>query len=162
MMPETALQDPGQIRELVRQRVADEQAAYGFDLMDTPQAGQISDQEVMDALTHGEDGDASLFIRLHQGRLLYDHAAAQWHVWAGHYWQEDILDQATASVQAVIEIYRMEAKRQSWLRDKAENTGQTETANKHKAKEDALFIKMPFTSHSPEKTSRAFPCPCWQ
>ena len=75
----------------------------------------FSSSEVLKALNSNEDGDAWLYIELHRGLFVFDHAAGCWFVWAGHYWKEDVLGEALQAVQAVVEVYGHEFLRQSWL-----------------------------------------------
>ncbi|MBI9081856.1 MAG: hypothetical protein JEY79_19210 [Pseudodesulfovibrio sp.] len=140
MIQAPTMTDPDRIRELVQARVCQEQAAHGT-AQDEPRGlkGQFSEQEIMGALSQGEDGDAALFVGLHRDRLLHDHSAGQWYGWAGHYWQPDLIDEAIASVEAVISVYRAEAQRQSWLKHKAESAGQSDRGKAHGAKEEALL-----------------------
>lgn len=98
----------------------------------------ITSEVILNALARNEDGDAELFISLYRGRLLYDHAAGAWHVWAGHYWEPDTCEEALAGVVKVAEVYLAEMKRQAWARIKAEKSGQTKEADAAKALEDAL------------------------
>jgi putative DNA primase/helicase len=98
----------------------------------------ITSEVILNALARNEDGDAELFISLYRGRLLYDHAAGAWHVWAGHYWEPDTREEALAGVVKVAEVYLAEMKRQAWARIKAEKSGQTKEADAAKALEDAL------------------------
>jgi putative DNA primase/helicase len=44
---------------------------------------------VLECLHEEEYGDARLFARLYQGRLLYDHSIKTWFVWGGHAWYPD-------------------------------------------------------------------------
>lgn len=94
--------------------------------------------DVLRALGRNEDGDAELFIRLHRTRLLYDHAAGTWHVWAGHHWEPDTREEALAGVVKVADVYIAEMKRQAWARIKAEKAGQTKAADTAKALEAAF------------------------
>ncbi|MBI9078067.1 MAG: DNA primase [Desulfatibacillum sp.] len=139
MTQAATMTDPDRIRELVQARVDQEQTGRAAQDEPRGQGGRFSEQEIMDALRQNEDGDAALFIRLHQGRLLYDHSAGRWFTWEGHYWTLDILDQATAAVGAVVDVFREEAQRQSWQKYKAEKAGTSDKAKSHAAREDALL-----------------------
>ena len=139
MTPATELTDPVQIGAAVRLRATQEEAQHDKVLAPAPNQSGVPEKTIFESLSAGEDGDASLFVRLHQGRLLFDHSAGQWFIWAGHYWQPDMIDDAIASVEAVICIYRAEAKRQSWQKHKAESAGQSDKGKAHGAKEDALL-----------------------
>jgi len=98
----------------------------------------FSSKEILDALARNEDGDAALFIRLQQGRLVYDHAAAEWYTWAGHHWKLDKTEQALAGVSDIADIYVSEMGRQAWVRAGAEKAGQTKAADMAKNFETSL------------------------
>jgi putative DNA primase/helicase len=83
----------------------------------------LSSQEILEALNANEDGDARLFIELHRGRFCYDHSAGQWFKWSGHFFQEDIVEDALQSIQTIVEEYSQEFKRQAWLLLKAAKSG---------------------------------------
>jgi len=94
-----------------------------------PEAEPILSADILRALQRNEDGDADLFIQLHRGRLVYDHAAGQWFIWAGHHWEEDTTEKALAGVADIADLYVIEMKRQAWARILAEKTGQTKAAD---------------------------------
>lgn len=129
------MQNVEQIFSAVNERVEAERREYAPDT-EPGQATQKAD--VLEALRRNEDGDAELFISCHRGRLIYDHAANAWHVWAGHYWEPDTREQALAGVAKVADIYLAEMKRQAWARIKEEKAGQTKAADAAKALEDTL------------------------
>jgi hypothetical protein len=60
---------------------------------------------IIDSLNRNEDGDADLYIKLNRDKNIYDQAARKWYVWRGHYWQEDIKNEALRAVDAVIDEY---------------------------------------------------------
>ena len=91
-------------------------------------AEPIPSADILQALHQNEDGDADLFIRLHRGRLVYDHAARQWFTWAGHHWEVDTTEEALAGVAEVADLYVTEMKRQAWARAGAEKAGQKAAA----------------------------------
>ena len=98
----------------------------------------LSSETVLEALQKNEDGDTGLFIELHRGRFTYDHAAGQWFVFTGHYWQPDLTEQALAGVADAVSLYMKEMKRQAWKRAKAEKDGQSKVADAAKTLEDQL------------------------
>lgn len=67
---------------------------------------QLKRKEIIKALDDVEQGDANLFIKIHQNRLCFDHSAQQWYLWAGNHWIEDQTNQALASVMNVVDIYQ--------------------------------------------------------
>lgn len=94
--------------------------------------------EVLKALQRNEDGDAELFVTLHSGRLVYDHAANRWYTWTGHHWEEDGTEEALAGVNEVADRYHAEMKRQAWIRGKAEMEGKKKQADRAEAVEKML------------------------
>jgi putative DNA primase/helicase len=134
------LQSADEIRAAVN-AVADEERRKfgpGTEPGREPDAERITSGEILGALQHNEDGDADLFIRLHRGRLVYDHAAAQWFTWGGHHWAPDATEEALAGVAAVADLYVLEMKRQAWARAGAEKAGQTKAADAAKILETLL------------------------
>lgn len=125
------------ITELVKARADQEKAEYPPEPIEE---SSFTSKEILKALGQNEDGDAWLFIELHQGRFVFDCASARWFTFSGHYWVEDLLGDAMAGMTAVIEIYGQEAQRQAWQRLKAEKAGQ-ETAAKVHAKNENLLLK---------------------
>lgn len=107
-----------------------------------PDAGQMPSAAILEALAANEDGDARLYVDLHRGRLVYDMAAGRWFTYTGHTWQKDTLNEAARAVDAAIDLYGQEAKRQAWLRVGAEKAGRTAEAKKHREKEDALLKRI--------------------
>ncbi|MGD0230109.1 MAG: phage/plasmid primase, P4 family [Syntrophorhabdales bacterium] len=103
---------------------------------------QLPSTDILDALGANEDGDARLLVMLHRGRFLYDHAAGRWYTWSKNHWREDLIEEVTRAVDAVVDIYGHEAKRQAWERLKCEKAGRTDEARKHAATEEALFKRI--------------------
>jgi putative DNA primase/helicase len=126
------------IQSEVEQVVEAERQAYAPKLDKESKADKIPKTDILKALRRNEDGDAELFIRLHRDHLVFDHAAAQWFVWAGHYWALDTKEEALAGVSDVTEVFLVEMKRQAWTRAGAEKAGQKETAETAKTLENAL------------------------
>ena len=106
------------------------------------ETGSLSSDYLLQALDRNEDGDAALFIELHQGRFVYDHSGGCWYVFRDHHWHEDTTDQALAAVQGVIELYGVEAKKQAECRLEAEKTAQKEQAQRHGRLEEALLKRI--------------------
>ena len=101
-----------------------------------------SSEEVLDALSRNEDGDALLYRRLHEGRFCYDAAAGRWYQWAGQWWQKDILNGAMRGIDDVVNVYATEAQLQGWQRLQAEKAGRTQEAARHQATETALVKRI--------------------
>jgi len=85
---------------------------------------------ILKCLEEDEDGDANLYNHLHSGRFIYDHAAGVWYEWQGHYWKEDTTGRAIAGIDAVIDAYADEAKRQAADAVKSEREGKSDKAKK--------------------------------
>jgi hypothetical protein len=79
---------------------------------------QFTSREIIDALNRNEDGDAWLYVELHRDLFCYDTAAGCWYKWSGHFWQEDILNDAMRFIDAVVAVYGMELERLSWEQQK--------------------------------------------
>jgi len=116
-----------QIRELVEAQNEEERKLY--DIGEIGSTG-LSSQEILTALKSNEDGDASLFIRIHRNKFVFDHDLGKWFKWTGHYWEEDRVGESLAAVGAVIDEYGKEVLRQSQMRTEA-----TRASNTDKAKE---------------------------
>lgn len=129
-----------EIREKVHSRREKEQRKYapGADQAYSSGTETIPSEDVLQALHRNEDGDADLFIRLHRGRLVFDHAAGAWHVWAGHHWALDTKEEALAAVSEVVDVYVTEMKRQAWRRAGSEKEGQTREAEAAEKLESSL------------------------
>jgi putative DNA primase/helicase len=87
---------------------------------------QFSSEVILDALNRNEDGDAWLYQEINRNLFCYDAAAGRWYVWAGHYWQKDILGDAMKAIDGVIEVYIQEISRVSWNRLQALRAGEKE------------------------------------
>ncbi len=107
-----------------------------------PARDTIDETGVLDALHRNEDGDAELFITQNRDRLRYDHQAGRWYIFHEHHWTLDRLDEATASVRGVVDVYADEAQRQAWLKLKAERAGDSQTAKRHTALEKQLLKRV--------------------
>lgn len=88
-----------------------------------PDSVQFPSVVIQYALNHNEDGDAFLYQEMNRGLFCYDTAAGRWYVWTGHFWQKDILGDATKAIDGIIELYIKEALRVSWQRLHALRTG---------------------------------------
>jgi len=106
-----------------------------------PDRDKITDGETLSALRRNEDGDAELFIMQNRDRLRYDHQAGRWFIFDGHHWTLDRLDEATASVCGVVDVYLQESARQAWLRRKAAKAEDTKAEKQHAAIEKQLFVR---------------------
>lgn len=107
-----------------------------------PDRDKITDGETLEALRRNEDGDAELFIVQNKDRLRYDHQAGRWYIFDGHHWSLDRLDEATARVCGVVDVYLKEAGRQASLRRKAAQIPDRQAEKKHAARETELFRRV--------------------
>ncbi len=103
---------------------------------------QIPAAVILARLRDQEDGDARLFVDLHRGRFIFDHAAGTWFKWAGHFWTEDFLNEVMAGVERVISVYGHQAEKEAWLRLQAEKSGDKAKAKIHEGHEDALMRRV--------------------
>ena len=75
-------------------------------------ASAVNSKEIIDALNNNESGDASLYTKLNQDRLCYDHSANTWHKWQNHHWEEDKIGDALIATESVVNEYKKELSRQ--------------------------------------------------
>jgi putative DNA primase/helicase len=97
---------------------------------------------VLARLRDQEDGDARLFVDLHRGCFVFDHAAGTWFKWSGHFWTEDFLNEVMAGIERVISVYGHQAKKEARLRLQAERSGDKAKAKIHAGHEDALMRRI--------------------
>lgn len=117
------LSDQNEITRLCLQVVNDEKQQYSAEhsepnVNDDQQTNPFSSADIAKALSKNEDGDAELYVELHRYLFCYDTAAGCWYKWSGHFWQEDILNDALRSIDAVVAVYGMELDRLSWEQQK--------------------------------------------
>lgn len=120
-------------------RLADEQIE---DWHNTSEPLEGLSNKILEALNRNTDGDAQLFIERHRGLYIYDCAAGRWYKWSGHYWTEDFTGETLQAVNAVVEIYETEARRQAWLRAKAAKEQKSKNEIQHRENENALLKRM--------------------
>ncbi len=65
----------------------------------------LSDDFIMKCLKANRVGDAMLYNALHRGRYVFVKRWVRFIRWAGHHWQEDIMETAQASIESVCEEY---------------------------------------------------------
>lgn len=99
------VEEVSRIKDAVEIRVEQEQSE-----VNSPQSTRFPSDQLSKALDNNERGDSHLFIDLFKGVFCYDHSARRWFVWEDHYWQEDMIDKAMASMDRVTELYAEEAK----------------------------------------------------
>lgn len=68
-------------------------------------AEPLPDKFILDCLRANRVGDATLFCTLHRGRFVYVKRWGRFLRWAGHHWEEDIMQTALAAVERVCEEY---------------------------------------------------------
>lgn len=133
--PDTEL---SKIKEAVEKRIMAEKDKA----TDKPLSSKFSDSKIRQCLNAGEDGDAWLFTELHRNHFCYDPIEAEWYEFNEHYWRHDIVEQVIAQVDAIIEIYWERARTYSEKKRLAEKSGDSETADKHKAAENSLLKRI--------------------
>ena len=103
---------------------------------------QVDSKKIFESLNRNEDGDATLYIELFKNRFCFDHSSGTWFEFEGNYWVEDGIDQASASIDGVVNLYSGEAKKQADQRIKAEMTKLSDQAKKHASTESALLKRI--------------------
>jgi putative DNA primase/helicase len=101
----------------------------------------ISSSEILSCLDSNEDGDALLYQRLMAGRFCYDHSTGDWYKWESNCWKLDRLNEPTALVQELIDVYGREAQHQSELRVIASKSSQS-AAQVHEHNETNLVRRI--------------------
>ena len=98
------------IRAQVAERVEEERASMPDDAQGKP-AGppKLSPEYVMKCLRANRVGDAMIYNALHRGKYVYVKRWGRFLRWAGHHWEEDIMETATARAEAVCEVYLAQA-----------------------------------------------------
>jgi len=96
---------PAASREEIAIRVAERVELEAASAPKAKAAEPLPDKFVLDCLRANRVGDALLFSTLHRGRFVYVKRWARFLRWAGHHWEEDIMDTAFAAVEAVCEEY---------------------------------------------------------
>lgn len=97
------------LKEAVEQRVKETEAKLGS----PDDGGPIDSDFIMECLNRNELGDGELFKRLFRKDFVFNKSMGCWMSWAGHHWQLDKMDYASASVEAVAKVYQDEARRLS-------------------------------------------------
>ena len=131
--------DEGKIVELRRQieaKVEEERQLYENEFEEET---ELSSLDILEGLRANEDGDGQLFSYLNRDRFSYDHKRGLWHMWKGHYWSEDEINNSLAAVETVVDVYAEEAERQAQTKINETKAGNNESAKKaeHLEKEAA-------------------------
>jgi putative DNA primase/helicase len=114
---------------------------------------QFTPEELFEAASSEQDGDAALFVKLYRSCLAYDHSSGKWYEWAGNYWKEDLLNEPVAAVEAVTELYEKEAKRLSWASITAAKAGRDDEAKKAESRRKVFLRKISCLQKLPWKLS---------
>lgn len=98
------------IRAEVAARVEEERAAMPDDAQGKP-AGppKLSPEYVMKCLRANRVGDALIYNALHRGKYVYVKRWGRFLRWAGHHWEEDIMETSTMAIEAVCDVYLAQA-----------------------------------------------------
>lgn len=94
------------IRELVAQRVAEEQRLLGTASDD---GGAITPEYIKRCLWRQATGDGELYSRVHRGKFLHANNLNVWLTWDGHHWEDDLMHESLSAVDDVAEIYNTHA-----------------------------------------------------
>lgn len=127
------------IKEKAKARIEEERQTFSND---GPRSNDFSPTAdfLLDCAKTGQIGDARAYISLMKGRYCYDHAAARWYQYQGHYWSEDAVSNVVAGVDQLIEVYEEEAKRWFWGRIKAKKQ-KNDNAAKEAQKNETTYLK---------------------
>jgi putative DNA primase/helicase len=137
------LNDPEKIQELVSLRVEQEQNDFQKIKKESINSNQRFPSSVtLKALDENQDGDASLLVKLHKDRMRFDHGLGKWFQFKGHNWQEDLIDQATATIKDIIDVYAKEAAHQAWEKLKAAKAKNREDSAWHAENEEKLLKRV--------------------
>lgn len=131
-----------EITREVEKAVNIEEEIFGGSVKPAVKAQGLSPKVVNDALNSNEDGDAGLFIALQEGEFRFDHSLGKWFKWAGHYWEEDGIGNATAALDSVIDEYSKEAMRQSQLKLIAVKNQKKDDEEKAKEQEQKVIKRI--------------------
>ncbi|MFW5735282.1 MAG: DNA primase family protein [Oceanidesulfovibrio sp.] len=119
----------GSSRETIRKQVqARREKEREVHAKESPALPALSSDDIRAAIYREEVGLAELLIKLLSGRYCLDHAAGQWHRWAGHYWEPDHLREHRKAVDELADRLEEEAKTVSAGGAKYKKQGKTEKA----------------------------------
>jgi len=99
------------IKEKVAQRVKETEKKKGGKAAGGGAGGDIDSDFISECLNRNELGDGELFKKLYRNDFTFNKSMDSWMAWAGHHWQIDKMDYATASVEGVAKVYQDEARR---------------------------------------------------
>lgn len=133
------IEDLAQIKEKAKARIEVERQTFSNE---GPESNDSSPMTgfLLDCAKTGQIGDARAYISLMKGHHCYDHAAARWYQYQGHYWSEDAVSHVVSGVDQLIEVYEEEAKRWFWRRIKAKKQND-DNAAKEAEKNEAIYLK---------------------
>jgi len=95
-----------EIRKQVQERTDQEAAAVPRE--DPP---AITSQLIQDCLVANEHGDGVLYSTLFRDQFLFCKSSQEWFAWTGHVWKRDIMNDALAAVEELVDQYLGEYKR---------------------------------------------------
>ncbi|SHK15926.1 putative DNA primase/helicase [Desulfatibacillum alkenivorans DSM 16219] len=150
---ETKLKNAGVDIDKVQQyedandRINQEEQQKYLNQQNVRQTSSVDSKDILKALYSEEDGDASLYIKIHKDHFCFDHAAGKWFEWKGHHWELDKLNQATADIDAVIDAYGSEVPRQSAKGLEATKANDSEARKKHEKIEKDLKDRIAQLQH---------------
>ncbi len=128
-----------QLKELVENKVLEEQKQYD-DVNKTTNI--FSSQDIIEALSANEDGDAWIYTNLNRTKFCYDHSKEKWFKWSDHHWEEDLIEEALASIDCVVDEYSKEVINQSKNRVNASKAQDNEGVAKAQRIEKELIKRI--------------------
>jgi len=104
--------------------------------------GQVSSKFIRECLSANELGDGMLYAEANRNHFLFNKSAGEWMAWAGHHWQQDIMNDAKAGVEDVAKIYLDEAKRIVDQIDAAIKKKEKERAQQLQETQDKIYKRV--------------------
>lgn len=98
------------IKDTVRQRVIEENRKKDDDA-ESAAKDSLTPDFIKRCRDGGELGDGILFNALHRGKFVFAKSMDTWLVWQGHHWEIDMMDEAPAAVERVVNAYEAEIER---------------------------------------------------
>lgn len=74
-----------------------------------PKPHPVATASVLEALKHGETGDAEVLEAMRQNQIAFDHSEGAWYLWGGHHWTLDRTDTVYRLVSCDVAARYLEA-----------------------------------------------------
>lgn len=101
-MTDTNDQSADEIRAKVEARIAEEAAAYPAK-SEANGNGKVTSHYIEQCLHANQLGLGLLYAALLRNHLIYNNSGAEWLRWAGHTWDRDVMQQAYAATEDVVD-----------------------------------------------------------